>query len=183
VVEAVGPFNTLLGPGRSGFWDDSEFSARVMGAGFEQYYEPRARVRHMIPGERLRAEYFRAVAFRSGVSGFLAVGGGAVGSTANPYWQIVRSSLRRARWELRHVLKGSRPISCADDIAFYLELGSAWGRLQGYERLRQQFGGRHRDRVRGRAVGRTEDSVRVEATGGPVRTRVEDVVDPAMAFA
>jgi glycosyltransferase involved in cell wall biosynthesis len=183
VVAAVGPFNTLLGPGRSGFWDDSEFSARVMGAGFEQYYEPRARVRHMIPAARLRPEYFRTVAFRSGVSGFLATGGTMAGATANPYWQIARSGLRRARWEVRQRLRGDRPVSCADDIAFYLELGSAWGRLQGLDRLRQRFGGRYRDRVRVRPVDRNGEGARVGAAGARARTDCESVAGREVAFA
>src|SRR5580700_2207791 len=45
----VGQFCPLLGPGRSGFWDESEFSERLMRKGYQQMYRPGAAVRHMIP--------------------------------------------------------------------------------------------------------------------------------------
>ncbi len=68
VFHRCGAFNTDLGVNRSGFNDDTEFSKRVRGQGFKEWYEPRAVVWHVIPPERMTQRYFLHRSFRQGKS-------------------------------------------------------------------------------------------------------------------
>jgi GT2 family glycosyltransferase len=68
VVEKVGVFNPRLGPGASGFSEDSEFSIRVRRAGFKIGYTPHAIVYHELSPTRYGRRYNRAAEFRKGVS-------------------------------------------------------------------------------------------------------------------
>jgi glycosyltransferase involved in cell wall biosynthesis len=52
VCEQLGPFRPDIGPGASGFGDDTEFSQRIAAAGIPAIYCPEALVLHQIPPDR-----------------------------------------------------------------------------------------------------------------------------------
>jgi GT2 family glycosyltransferase len=68
VVERVGFFDERLGPGASGFSEDTEYSRRIRKAGFRIGYTPRAIVYHELDPARYGREYHRAVQYRKGLS-------------------------------------------------------------------------------------------------------------------
>lgn len=72
VALEVGPFDPVLGPGRSGFWDDTEWSQRLMNAGFRQAYVGTAVVHHIVEADRLDRRYWRDLAWRNARSRVLA---------------------------------------------------------------------------------------------------------------
>jgi glycosyltransferase involved in cell wall biosynthesis len=68
VFEKVGLFDTRLGPGASGFSEDTEYSRRIRQAGFKIGYAPNAIVYHELNPERYGSSYNRKVQYRKGVS-------------------------------------------------------------------------------------------------------------------
>jgi GT2 family glycosyltransferase len=68
VFEAVGLFDPRLGPGASGFSEDTEYSMRIRKAGFKIGYTPHAIAYHELDPARLGREYNRAVEYRKGLS-------------------------------------------------------------------------------------------------------------------
>lgn len=68
VFETVGGFDPRLGPGASGFSEDTEFSRRVRNAGFTIGYTPKAVVFHELDPARYGRAYNRMVEYRKGVS-------------------------------------------------------------------------------------------------------------------
>jgi GT2 family glycosyltransferase len=68
VYEAVGTFDTRLGPGQSGFSEDTEYSRRIKRAGFKIGYCPGAIVFHELDPARYGRGYNRRVAYRKGKS-------------------------------------------------------------------------------------------------------------------
>ena len=68
VFERVGLFDLRLGPGASGFSEDTEFSMRIRKAGFTIGYPPHAIVYHELNPARYGPAYNRDVEFRKGVS-------------------------------------------------------------------------------------------------------------------
>jgi GT2 family glycosyltransferase len=68
VFEKVGLFDTRLGPGASGFSEDTEYSRRIRQAGFKVGYVPDAIVYHELNPERYGNSYNRKVQYRKGVS-------------------------------------------------------------------------------------------------------------------
>lgn len=68
VFETVGPFDPRLGPGASGFSEDTEFSRRVRRAGFKIGYTPHAVVYHELDPARFGRTYNRMVEYRKGQS-------------------------------------------------------------------------------------------------------------------
>jgi GT2 family glycosyltransferase len=68
VFEKVGLFDTRLGPGASGFSEDTEYSRRIRQAGFKIGYTPNAVVYHELNPERYGSSYNRNVQYRKGVS-------------------------------------------------------------------------------------------------------------------
>jgi GT2 family glycosyltransferase len=68
VIERVGLFDVRLGPGASGFSEDSDFSNRMRKAGFKIGYAPDAVVLHELNPARFGRTYHRHVEFRKGVS-------------------------------------------------------------------------------------------------------------------
>jgi GT2 family glycosyltransferase len=68
VFEKVGFFDPRLGPGASGFSEDTEFSMRIRKAGFKIGYTPGAVVYHELNPARYGRAYNRDVEFRKGVS-------------------------------------------------------------------------------------------------------------------
>jgi GT2 family glycosyltransferase len=68
VWEKVGFFDPRLGPGASGFSEDTEYSIRIRKAGFKIGYAPAAVVYHELNSERYGARYNRRVQYRKGIS-------------------------------------------------------------------------------------------------------------------
>jgi GT2 family glycosyltransferase len=68
VVERVGLFDVRLGPGASGFSEDTEFSVRVRKAGFRIGYTPHAVAYHELNPARYGRAYDREAEFRKGLS-------------------------------------------------------------------------------------------------------------------
>lgn len=68
VFERLGLFDIRLGPGASGFSEDSEYSRRIRQAGFKIGYAPDAIVYHELNPERYGSSYNRKVQYRKGVS-------------------------------------------------------------------------------------------------------------------
>ena len=68
VLESVGGFDDRLGPGASGFSEDTEFSIRICKAGFKIGYTPAAIVYHELNPARYGRAYNRDVEYRKGVS-------------------------------------------------------------------------------------------------------------------
>ena len=59
-----GDFGKLEGTLRTG--EDHEWYLRMLGAGLKGMYDPRARVRHLVPAERLERAYFRRWLYQNG---------------------------------------------------------------------------------------------------------------------
>jgi GT2 family glycosyltransferase len=68
IFEKVGLFDTRLGPGASGFSEDTEYSRRIRQAGFKIGYAPKAVAYHELNPERYGSSYNRNVQYRKGVS-------------------------------------------------------------------------------------------------------------------
>ncbi|MBI2534427.1 MAG: glycosyltransferase [Deltaproteobacteria bacterium] len=68
VFERVGFFDIRLGPGASGFSEDTEFSRRIRAAGFNIGYTPYPVVYHELDPARYGRRYNRAVQHRKGLS-------------------------------------------------------------------------------------------------------------------
>ncbi len=68
VPDKVGLFDARLGPGASGFSEDSEYSVRVRQAGFRIGYTPYAVAYHELNSARYGRDYNRTVQYRKGVS-------------------------------------------------------------------------------------------------------------------
>jgi GT2 family glycosyltransferase len=75
VFEKVGLFDTRLGPGASGFSEDTEYSRRIRQIGFKIGYAPNAIVYHELNPERYGSLYNRKVQYRKGVSRSIYRGG------------------------------------------------------------------------------------------------------------
>jgi GT2 family glycosyltransferase len=67
-LQRVGPFDERLGPGASGFSEDSEFCLRLRKAGYKIGYSPHPLVYHELNPDRYGRAYQRDVALRQGVS-------------------------------------------------------------------------------------------------------------------
>jgi GT2 family glycosyltransferase len=68
VFEQIGFFDPRLGPGASGFSEDTEYSMRIRRAGFKIGYTPHAVVYHELNPERYGRAYNRMVEYRKGLS-------------------------------------------------------------------------------------------------------------------
>jgi len=68
VFEKVGLFDPRLGPGASGFSEDTEYCIRIRKAGFEIGYTPQAIVYHELDPARYGRAYNRLSHYRQGVS-------------------------------------------------------------------------------------------------------------------
>jgi glucosyl-dolichyl phosphate glucuronosyltransferase len=68
VFEKSGFFDTRLGPGASGFSEDTEYSRRIRENGFKIGYAPKAITYHELNPERYGISYNRNVQYRKGVS-------------------------------------------------------------------------------------------------------------------
>lgn len=68
VFEKVGFFDARLGPGASGFSEDTEYSMRIRKAGFKIGYTPHAIVYHELNPARYGNKYNRMVHYQKGLS-------------------------------------------------------------------------------------------------------------------
>lgn len=68
VFEKVGFFDTRLGPGASGFSEDTEYSVRIRKAGFKIGYTPHAIAYHELNPARYGRVYNRLTQYRKGLS-------------------------------------------------------------------------------------------------------------------
>jgi glycosyltransferase involved in cell wall biosynthesis len=68
VFEKAGLFDTRLGPGASGFSEDTEYSRRIRENGFKIGYAPKAITYHELNPERYGSSYNRDVQYRKGIS-------------------------------------------------------------------------------------------------------------------
>jgi len=139
VALEIGPFNPLLGPGRSGFWDESEFTIRMMKKGYTLKYCPGASVRHIIGVSRLTRDYFKDAAFRQGVSSFLVEGIGTVPMRTVSKGDMLRAQLRQLKLRLRAKLKREEYEATQDHLFFLMYRGATWAYYQGMERLTQKY--------------------------------------------
>jgi glycosyltransferase involved in cell wall biosynthesis len=135
----TGPFNPLLGPGRSGFWDESEFSIRMKRKGYRLLYNPGASVRHLIPTARLTADYFKDAAFRQGVSCYIAEALGAFTVNRRPFYELIYSNLRHVKMLVKAKLRGERYLCTQDDLFFRMHMGVTWAYYQGLKRLTRRY--------------------------------------------
>jgi GT2 family glycosyltransferase len=138
--DTVGPFNRHLGPGRTGFWEDTEWSWRLQHAGLAQMYSARAVVRHAIDNNRTSAAALRKGARHNGTSACVA-------SFTASFPFPTRASLWRlpllAATALRQRIgtKGSMCDKACVDTQW--EIGAALGRFraaEAYRDLRKLFG-------------------------------------------
>ena len=68
VFEKVGFFDIRLGPGASGFSEDTEYSMRIRKAGLTIGYSPNTIVYHELDPQRYGRDYNRGVQYRKGLS-------------------------------------------------------------------------------------------------------------------
>lgn len=68
VFEKVGYFDVSLGPGATGFSEDTEYSMRIRQAGFRIGYTPQAIVYHELNPDRYGRAYNRMAQYRKGLS-------------------------------------------------------------------------------------------------------------------
>jgi glucosyl-dolichyl phosphate glucuronosyltransferase len=101
VFEQYGGFRTDLGPcrRRGKLNDDTEFGRRVLNGGETIIYEPAATVRHLVPQNRLKKQYFLEWSYAKGRSDVRET---AVSENPRPLWSRVpaRYLRRLLRWTL-----------------------------------------------------------------------------------
>jgi glucosyl-dolichyl phosphate glucuronosyltransferase len=68
IFEKAGLFDTRLGPGASGFSEDTEYSRRIRESGFKIGYAPKAIIYHELNPKRYGRSYNRNVQYRKGLS-------------------------------------------------------------------------------------------------------------------
>ena len=140
VIDVIGGFNVRLGPGRSGFFDDTDFSIRLMQAGFIQCFEPRASVQHVIDSSRLRAPACRRMLFQLGISIFVADEFGASENVWNQTRKLLSSTAGYLKYRLKCLARRGKPKCTHVDLFYAMERGKMWARLQGRRRLERLYG-------------------------------------------
>ena len=141
VIDAIGGFNIRLGPGRSGFFDDTDFSIRLMRAGFIQCFEPKAAVQHVIDSNRLRAKASCRMHFQLGISIFVADEFGASEDVWSQTRNLLLSTAGFLKYRLKCLVKRLPPKCTHVDFFYAMERGKMWARLQGRRRLERVYGG------------------------------------------
>lgn len=144
VIDAIGGFNARLGPGRSGFFDDTDFSIRLMRAGFIQCFEPMASVQHVIESSRLRAIACRRMLFQLGVSIFVADEFGASENVWIQTRKLLFSTAGFLKYKVKCLVKRESRKCTHVDLFYAMERGKMWARLQGRRRLERLYGPREK---------------------------------------
>ncbi|MEQ1829321.1 MAG: glycosyltransferase family A protein [Pirellula sp.] len=123
VIDAIGGFNARLGPGRSGFFDDTDFSIRLMRAGFVQCFEPRASVQHVIDSSRLRATACRRMLFQLGISIFVADEFGASENVWTQTRKLLYSTAGFLKYKFKCLVKRESAKCTHVDLFYAMERG------------------------------------------------------------
>ena len=139
-VERIGLFNTLLGPGRCGFYDDTEFSWRLEAAGFKAMYCPDAGVVHRPIVSRLTLGSLRREWFSHGVSAFVATRFHLDRSFSLPLAKVLRQGLRNAKLAALRVFRREPYRTTQDEMFFWMSLGTLSARRRGLARIARQLG-------------------------------------------
>ncbi len=139
VANAAGPFSPILGPGRAGFWDESEFALRVKRLGLLTLFEPAARVKHLISASRLTVPYFADAAFRQGVSTYLAEELGAYTVTRRPVYRTLYVLARQIKVRIKSALKSEHYNMTSDYLLYRMHMGATWAWIVGFERLNRRY--------------------------------------------
>ncbi len=133
-VEQIGCFNTLLGPGACGFFDDTEFSWRLAAAGFRVWYEPGAAVLHRPLSGRLSWLSLRNQWLRHGISSYVATSFCPSRRPAESV-SLFRRILRGVKVMALESLIRRNPRITQDEMFMWMQLGSFWAKLRGIRRI------------------------------------------------
>lgn len=118
-LRAVGGFDTRLGPGALGMYDDLELASRLSRSGYRIWYNPAAVVYHRIPANRMTRRYFFDRALMIGRSAHVA---GMGRSLAHDCTAIAEASLK---W-----LVGTITLNARQRIQAEYRIGRHLGALQ-----------------------------------------------------
>jgi glycosyltransferase involved in cell wall biosynthesis len=140
VAEKIGLFNTLLGPGRLGLWDDTEFSHRLIKAGFVQAYEPGVAVTHHPDPTRMELKAFKRSLWEFGRSAYAAECYGAVTTRPHPYFHFAMSSVRRMRRNMRRLLGRNFREFEQQEMFYIMERGNLCARMKGLTAIGAELG-------------------------------------------
>jgi glycosyltransferase involved in cell wall biosynthesis len=139
VAVEIGLFCPLLGAGRSGFWEDPEFSERLMRAGYLQMYLPEAAALHIVPTARLTYDYFKDAAFRNGISTYMAEALGTLNTKRRPYRDLIYANVRHVKMKIKARLRGERYECTQDDLFYRMHMGVTWAYFLGMKRLTRRY--------------------------------------------
>ena len=108
-LEVGGPFDLRLGPGASGFFEDTVFGWKVEQAGLPVLYLPQVAVEHNFDPDRLQLSAFMSTARRMATSRAIVDRdlnpGAARPSILNLIWQLPGLALRSLTQLVRYVLR------------------------------------------------------------------------------
>lgn len=135
VVDRIGNFRTFLGPGQSGFFDDTEFSWRMHEAGMRIEYLPEVFAYHHPFASRLTRTQLRRAWFRNGSSSALALHCSGRGCESAPGLSLLRRFIRVAKLKTIALLHRRPPSISQDEMFLWMHLGSSFARLRGAESM------------------------------------------------
>lgn len=141
ITSAIGVFDEILGAGRAGFWDDTQFSRRLRAKSYKQFYQPKARVEHVISAQRLNHAYFRDVAFRNGISAYMAEQEAPKETKAAILYQIVWLYLRKYKHQALRLVSGRPKPSAEQELFHLMRYGYLVASWKGYEKLKSRYSG------------------------------------------
>ncbi len=140
VVDTIGGFNTLLGPGRTGFFDDTEFSWRMAAAGFKTMYCPDAVVDHFPLASRMTRKSLRNEWFRHGVSAYVAFRYKEVTSPTHSTYRLARQAIRCCKLRILDYIARRAYRTTKDEMFLWMQLGGAWAYFNGLKRIAAGMG-------------------------------------------
>jgi glycosyltransferase involved in cell wall biosynthesis len=125
VFHKVGGFSPELGPGATGFMDDSEFSMKMRRAGFRSIYAPQIFVNHRFSRERLSKSAVLKSCFRKGRSEAYFV------SPPAPMWRftfyVAKQLAIKQFLALSHRLRGRPAAAMSNRCECRQLVGFFWG--------------------------------------------------------
>jgi glycosyltransferase involved in cell wall biosynthesis len=124
LFEKYGGFRPDLGPRGRRFIpnDDSEFGSRLLAAGEQLFYEPRAIVHHPVTANRLQKDYFLRWWFEKGRSGIRAVATSPL-STVSSLGNILRRLPNFAIWTLKWLFTRESRLRFQNKMIVWTKLG------------------------------------------------------------
>jgi glycosyltransferase involved in cell wall biosynthesis len=138
-VDRIGYFNTLLGAGRLGFFDDTEFSWRLDAAGFTAMYCPEAVVFHYPVMSRLSRRSLRREWFRHGFSAFVATSFHNDRPVNLPLYRFIRQLIRNAKLTLVRLFRGKPYRTTQDEMFLWMSIGTVYARALGIQRIARKL--------------------------------------------